>query len=135
MILLARSVVCILLFCVPIILFAAMSRQQNAMLVILVPLFGAIPAIFGALILFAPVEYLLDSFNVSYLKNFVIPAVGGLLIFVFAAVMAPHELPKTLSRGLTDGGVVTWVVLGIVWGVVWRLTDGLAHLAGFESNA
>ncbi|MEO1045019.1 MAG: hypothetical protein AAFX04_06230 [Pseudomonadota bacterium] len=117
-------------------LFASFSKQQNSMMVVLIPFFGAIPAIIGALLLFVPAEYYLDHIGQSALKNIAIPVIGGTLVFFVTLAIAQKGEISSLTDRLSKGkwndwaGFVFWVLMGAIWGVLWRLTEWLVELSG-----
>ena len=126
---LIRIVVCIVLFCLPVVALIALDGRPEAMIYLMFPMFGAIPAILGALLVFVPIEWLLDRYGLGRLKNIAVPIAGALLIFLFALIMvAPSGKLGLLVNRLAGGGMVElapfmlWSVLGAFWGGLWRLT-------------
>ena len=138
---LARIVVSIVLFCLPFLILVARSRKPDNALFLLFPLFGAIPAIVAALVLFVPIEGLLDARGVPHLKNLLVPLAGASVVFIFTVVMGVvwGNLGTMISR-LTAGGMaawggfLVWSVLGALWGLVWRSTEWLAKWVGLVNG-
>ena len=135
---LARVVVSVLLFCAPFLVFVLLSADPANGLILIVPFFGAIPAILGALILFVPAEMLLDRLGVPWLKNIVVPLLGASLIAIFMIVMGSWqgELSLYAERLLQDPAMfvsvmAVWIVFGALWGVAWRCTEWLARRIGW----
>ena len=134
---LARIVVSVAIFCAPFLLFVALSSNPDNGLILIVPLFGAIPAIIGALVLFLPAEMLLDRLGLPKLKNIVVPLIGASLIAIFMIVMGAvwGNLSLYGERLLQDptmfmGVMAVWMVFGAAWGVAWRITEWLAYRFG-----
>jgi hypothetical protein len=138
---LARIIVAVVLFCLPFALFIAASRKPDNMMFLLFPLFGAVPAIIFALILFVPVEALLNARGMPGAKNIVIPLLGASLVFLFAIGMEAYSgsLGRFLAR-ITEGGLAAlapmllWSVLGVAWGLIWRSTEWLAKWVGLTNG-
>ena len=127
---LIRVMVCIALFCVPFFVLIALEGRPEALIYLMFPMFGAIPGILGALLVFAPLEWLLDLLGLGRLKNVAIPLAGALLIFVLALVMASLSgKPELMLGRLMTGGAnvaapfLVWSALGALWGALWRFTD------------
>ena len=126
---LIRVIVCMVLFCLPFLLLVAASGKPEAMLWLIFPFFGAIPAVLGALLVFWPLEAWLDRHGKSHLKNRAIPIAGALLVFVFALVMwtLSGNVLQNLGRLFSGEGegiwpFAVWSVLGAFWGGLWRFT-------------
>ena len=127
---LARIVVSLALFCLPILIFVILSRKPDNALYLLFPMFGAIPAIVAALVLFLPIEVYLDGRGLSHLKNLLIPLAGAAVVSIFIFVMGIvwGDLGRMVSR-LANGGVAAWgaillcSVLGGLCGLVWRSSE------------
>ena len=88
------------------------------------PFFGAVPAILGALIVFAPLEAVLDARGLGHWKNAAVPLAGASLIFIFVLVMQglAGKLGLMVSRiaehpGQALAPLLVWSVLGAFWGV------------------
>ena len=138
---LARVVVSIILFCLPVFLFVIASRRRGNALYLLFPMFGAVPAILGALILFVPLEMTLEAQGLAEFKNPLVPLAGALIVFIFAFVMdalggKPGASFVRLARGgmSTWGGFLVWSVLGAIWGGIWRSTEWLARISGLTNG-
>ena len=84
---LARIVVGIALFCLPVVILVVLSRKPESALYLLFPMFGAIPAIIAALVLFVPLESYLDARGLAHLKNVAVPLAGATVVFLFMIVM------------------------------------------------
>jgi hypothetical protein len=138
---LARIIVGIVLFCLPVLIFVILSRRPDNALYLLFPLFGAIPAIIAALILFVPLEAYLDARGLPHLKNIAVPLAGAAVVFIFMIVMGVvwGNLGTMFTR-LANGGIaawgafLVWSVLGALWGLVWRSTEWLAKLVGLANG-
>ena len=137
----ARIIVSVVLFCLPILIFVVLSRKPDNALLLILPLAGAIPAIIAALVLFVPIESYLDARGLGHLKNVAIPLAGATVIFIFMIIMglAWGNLGTLLGR-LVDGGVAAWgvfllwSVLGALWGLIWRSTEWLAKWVGLANG-
>ena len=137
---LARIIVSVALFCAPFILYVVFSNQSQAGMMLLFPLFGAIPAIVAALILFLPIELLLENKN-SWLKNILIPLTGASVIFIFMFIMARSSYDASRIQNLAvprysmEWGIYAiWSVAGATWGVIWRFTEFLAKWTGLANG-
>ena len=137
----ARIIVSVVLFCLPILIFVVLSRKPDNALYLIFPLVGAIPAIVAALVLFVPLESYLDGRGLGHLKNVFVPLAGATVIFIFMIVMgAVWGNPKTMMDKLAHGGVhawgafLVWSVLGALWGLVWRSTEWLAKWVGLANG-
>lgn len=126
----ARMIVAVVLVCVPILLFVLVSGRPENALWLIFPFFGAVPAIVGALVLFLPVEVLLDSRGLSHWKNMVVPLVGFLLPIVFMIVMGR----KPFADGNNLIWLIVWGVFGAFWGFAWRGTEWLARWTGLVNG-
>lgn len=138
---LLRLLLCLILFYLPFILFVATSRNKENALWLLFPLYGTIPAILGALLLFIPVEMYLSAHALGHLNNVAIPVAGSLLIviFMFIASIVSGNLPRYLSRIYKEGKhmlapLLFWSLLGTIWGAVWRLSHWLLVWMKLTSN-
>jgi hypothetical protein len=126
---LIRVLVCLALFCLPFLVLIVLEGRPEALIYLMFPMFGAIPGILAALLIFAPLEWLLDRRGLGRLKNIAIPLAGALLIFVVALVIGSlsGKLGLMLDRITTGGANVVapflvWSVLGALWGGLWRFT-------------
>ena len=139
--LLARLLISAALFVVPFALLALGSKGEHAAMWLLFPIFAAIPGILGALILFAPVEAMLDARGLQSYKNVAVPAAGALIapILFIVMIMASGKVTLALGR-LANGGINgwgpigLWMLLGAVFGMFWRLTAWLAALMGISNG-
>jgi hypothetical protein len=136
LVIVARVLICLMLFCLPFVLYIAASGQPDAGMILVFPVFGAIPAILGALLIFVPVETYLDRRGLGHLKNKAIPLAGALLIAVFMIVMwgIKGRLLELVARVSTGdigivGPILLWSVLGAIWGALWRVTAWIAATA------
>ena len=137
--LVARVFVAFGLFCGPLVIYIIESGGAENWLWMILALFGAVPAIVGALILFVPIEMALNAARLGYLKNLVVPIAGGSLIFVFAFVMhivddkvsfaTSFERITTMSAAQWSASVL-WIAAGAMWGVAWRASEWLAYRVG-----
>ena len=130
---LLRLLICLVLLYLPFILFIAASRNKDNALWVLFPLYGTIPAVMGALLVFVPIENYLNARALGHMNNVAIPIVGSLLIvlFLFVVAILSGNLLRHLSRISKDGlqflaSVSLWSFLGGFWGVLWRLSDWLS---------
>ncbi len=136
LVILARIVVSVVLFCAPFFAFIAASGAPEMGIILIFPLMGAIPAIIAALLLFVPAEWLCDRIGAPWLKNLVVPLLGAVVIFAVDAGFAfydPMYRPILGKLGDNPGaliGLLFWAALGAAWGVVWRLTDWIAKRLG-----
>ncbi|MEA3008391.1 MAG: hypothetical protein QOJ91_83 [Sphingomonadales bacterium] len=124
---LVRLLLSLGLFCGPFLAFAVLSRQQHAGLVLIMPLFGAVPGIMAALILFLPIEVALRG---TGLENILVPLAGASLIFLFTVITQRGVRYRRSGKSGWNGWTL-WSVAGAFWGVIWRLTDPLCRLAGW----
>jgi Zn-dependent protease with chaperone function len=140
---LLRLLICLILFYLPFVLFVAANRRQpeNALWLIF-PMFGTIPAIVGALLIFVPIENYLSARALGHLNDVAIPIAGALLIAVFMIVTSilSGNLPRYFSRILKEGKhvlgpILFWSVLGLAWGALWRLSNWLMVEVGLTSKA
>ena len=133
---LARCLAALVLFCAPIVIYIILSGKAESLLYLILPLVAAVPAIILALVLFWPVEMVLDRMGHPAWKNILIPIIGGTLIFVFTLVLGLYggNLEELLQRiaSKPDGSRVTtiWVMLGVGWGIAWRASEWLARTIG-----
>ncbi|MCK0127958.1 hypothetical protein [Erythrobacter sp. F6033] len=128
---LARCVACTLFFCAPIVLIVATASEPATALLLLVPILGLIPAYIIALILFVPVEGLMQRRGIGWLSNLAVPfmgAVGALLSFVVLGAFWGEldVMLRNLARDPYAFGF--WIFLGVVWGFLWRLTALVRHI-------
>ena len=133
----ARLVICVLLFCLPFLLPILASRKPEAGLMLMFPLFGAIPAAISALILFVPVENWLDRHDLAHLKNIAVPAAGSIIVVGFMLVVGLlKRKPFWFVGRIREKGlamivpVLIWSLLGTVWGGLWRLSDWMLGASG-----
>ena len=137
---LARCVAAVVLYCAPIIVYMAGSKKADSAILLIFPVIAAIPAVALALLLFWPVELLLDRLGHPALKNILIPVIGGTLIYVFTLLLGLYDgnlgelLRKVANK--PDGHRVTmfWVALGVVWGIAWRASEWLARTIGLTNG-
>ena len=130
---LARIVVSIALFCAPFLLFIALSKGHNAGMILIIPIFGGVPAIIAALLIFWPIEAMLNNAGVGWLKNLAIPLAGCLIAFLFFLIAGwKFGNLDVVLRNLAKnpGDLLVWSVFGGAWGVVWRLTELIAKWIG-----
>ena len=129
------------IFAVPFMLLMLVSGGAYGGLWLLFPLVAAIPGALGAMILFAPMEALLDACRLPALKNLAVPLLGALIapaLLVFFHFLDGKE--GSLIERLTSGGInvwgpiVLWMVLGVIFGVLWRLSARLAGKTGISNG-
>ena len=133
--------VCLALFCFSFLLLVSASRKPENALWLLFPIFGGIPVVLGALLIFVPIEIYLSARALGHLKNVAIPMAGALLIVIFmvvASIVTGNPL-KYFSRISKEGmhivgPILFWSVLGAIWGALWRLSDYLLGAVGLTSN-
>jgi hypothetical protein len=138
---LLRLLICLILFYLPFILFVAASRNKDNALWLLFPLFGTIPAVLGALLIFNPIENYLSGHGLGHLNNIATPVAGSLLIVIFMLItsIASGNFPRYFSRIYKEGKhilgpLLFWSLLGTIWGVVWRLSHWLIVVMELKSN-
>lgn len=136
-----RLLVAFAMVCLPIVLLVAASRRAENLIFLIFPIVGGIPAALGALLIFAPLERLLEARGLGHLQNVAIPLAGGLLIVVFLFVALAlsgklARLPARLARapGSVVGALVLWSVLGAAWGVLWRVSDRVVVAMGLATG-
>ena len=139
--LLARLLISAALFAVPFALMAFTSKSAHGGMWILFPLVAVVPGVLGALILFAPVEAMLDAHGLQSYKNVAVPFAGALIAPIFLLAMATASgkadvlLGRIASQGANAWGpIVLWMFLGAIFGVLWRLTAWLAALMGIANG-
>ena len=128
---LLRIFISLLLACAPFAAFIVSSGKPENMLLLIIPFFGAVPAVIGALLVFVPIECKLEASGLRALKNVLVPAAGTLLVLIFMVIMGltSGSLVLLFKRLFADpAGVGVWMVLGGLWGVVWRISAGVAAL-------
>ena len=82
-----------------------------------------------SLLVFVPIEWLLDRRGLGHLKDIAVPLAGALLIVLFSLVMfgLSGKLGLAFER-IAGGGLaqlapfLLWSVLGVFWGALWRFT-------------
>ena len=134
---LARLLISLALLCAPFALLVIGSRRAEGLIWLMFPVVGGIPALLGALLIFAPLEGYLNARGLGHLKNVAIPLAGTVLIVIFtiAVLAVSGNLAKSLAR-ISSGGVsaigafVLWSAAGAIWGAVWRLSDWIAARVG-----
>lgn len=137
LLILARIVVSVVLFCAPFVAFIAASGAPEMGIILIFPMIGAIPAILAAVLLFVPAEWLCDRIGARWLKNIVVPMLGATLIYFVAAYLMANDFsvgaqsPDLFGKLRENfGATAFWMALGAAWGVVWRLTDWIARRLG-----
>lgn len=138
---LLRLLLCLILFYLPLILFVAASRHKENALWLIFPMFGTIPAVLGALLLFTPIEMYLSAHALGHLNNVAIPIAGSLLIVIFMLIasIVSGNCPRYFARLCKEGKhllgpILFWSLLGTIWGAVWRLSHWLLVVMGLTSN-
>lgn len=135
---LVRLVISLALLCAPLVLHVLASRKAENAILLMFPMFGAIPGAIGALLVFVPLERYLASHGLAHLTNLLVPASGASLILIFVLVVtsASRRL-GTLWTRLRSGGfravapLLVWSVLGVLWGAAWRASAWvIAAVAG-----
>ena len=139
--LLVRLLISAAMFSAPFALMAFASKSQHGAMWILFPLFAAVPGVVGALLLFVPIEAILESRGLHSFKNVFVPLAGALIapILLIVTTTASGKLGLVAERfssaGVNAWGpIVLWMVLGAVFGALWRLTAWLAGLMGFANG-
>jgi hypothetical protein len=143
--LVARLLISVALLCSPFALIVIGSvgrRNAGSLIWLLIPFFGGVPAVLGALLVFAPLEGILDARGLGHLKNVAVPLAGALLIviFVVGSLGARGKLAMLRTR-IASGGInvigpmLLWSALGVIWGVLWRLSEWIATRAGIVADA
>ena len=139
--LVVRLLISAAIFAAPFALMAVASKSEHGAMWILFPIFAAVPGMLGALILFAPIEALLDARGLHSYKNLAVPAAGALIAAIFFLVMTMASgktdvmLGRIASQGVNAWGpIVLWMILGALFGVFWRLTAWLAALMGISNG-
>jgi hypothetical protein len=139
---LIRLAILVALFCGPFLLFVLLNRRNgNAGMVLVVLFFFTLPVALGALVIYAPLERLLDARGLGHVKNLAVPllsaAVMAVLAMLFLLVMdafdKAHVVPGQDARTIADrlpGIAQLGAVLGAVGGVLWRFSDWAAKLLG-----
>ena len=132
--LLLRLIVAFGILVVPFLVLALLSGTPDGMIVLIFPVLFTIPALLISLVVFAPVEWVLDWRGLGHWKNRLVPLAGGL------AMTAGTNALWTLTGGYNaiedllrrpSATFMTFVVLGVLgalWGCFWRLTEWAAGL-------
>jgi len=139
--LLVRLLISAAMFSAPFALMAFASKSQHGAMWILFPLFAVVPGVVGALVLFVPIEAILESRGLHSYKNAFVPLAGALIapILLVVTTAASGKIGLVVERyssaGVNAWGpIVLWMVLGAVFGALWRLTAWLAGLMGFANG-
>lgn len=138
---LIRIAICALLACLPFVLMVAFSRRPEMGMVLVIPFFGMVPAVVGALIVFLPIELYLSARGTPALSNVAVPAAGALLIALFTLAMSAASGNLGLIAGRIASGsnqvigpMLFWSVLGVIWGLLWRLTALISNATGWAGR-
>ena len=126
---LVRILISIPIFLVPFVLFLLRSRQMHKELILLYPLFGLIPGLVSAAVIFVPIEYLLRLNGLVPLITPAVIAAGAAIVLIFAVLIAGRKV-KAASRP----GLISWIIAGAWWGVAWRLSEGAVAWAGLSNG-
>jgi hypothetical protein len=131
---LARIIVAVVLFCLPFVIFVVLSEKPDNAMYFLFPIFGAVPAILAAVILFMPIEAALDARGMADCKNFAVPLAGAMIFFLVIIIIGliSGNLGAMFARIVKAGwlSLLPWSFLGALWGLVWRSTEWLANWVG-----
>lgn len=127
---LLRVLLCAVVFTAPVALYIIMSGKKDNLLLLLFPMIGIIPAVIGALLVFWPLEALLDGTGRPAWKNYFVPIAGACLIIAVVAIVGGISgklammLERIASNPVNNGGpILLWMVLGLIWGILWRMSD------------
>ena len=131
-----RALFCLTLFVAPMVLWVRAQCNRDSALVLILPLFGAVPAVLGAWFVFAPIEHGLDASGHPGWKDVVVPAAGSGLIVLFAVLASlTNAQPVATLRHLFTlqafAAMSLWMVAGAIWGGLWRLSARVLAAIGF----
>ena len=122
-----RALFCLTLFVAPMLLWVRAQRNRDSALILILPLFGAVPAVLGAWFVFAPIEHGLDASGHPGWKDLAVPAAGSGLIVLFAVLASltsahPIAMLRRLFTRQALAAMSLWMVAGAIWGGLWRLS-------------
>ena len=108
--------------------FISRSSAQHRDMWLLVPVFGAVPAILAAALLFVPIERFAYSRGLDHWATFGVVIAGGSIVFLFTLIAhLPERLRRTSKPAPTPfrfGRFVStasiWIISGALWGALWR---------------
>src|SRR3982750_3454061 len=138
--LLVRLLISAAMFAAPFALLAFASKSEFGGMWLLFPVFAAVPGVLGALLLFVPVEAVLEARGLQAYKNLAVPAAGALIAPILTLVMVTasgkaHMLGRLVSDGVNAWGpLIMWMVLGAIFGWLWRVTAWVANLMGMTNG-
>ena len=146
----SRSLLFAALVSLPFVLLAFdhRRRQQGALLWLLFPFFWGGPLVLAALVVFAPVEHVLDGRSLGHVKDVGVPLAGAALVVVVLAVVTIRAVrsrnPRVRQRAAERFArhpvrqvlyVAAGAVSGALAGVLWRLTDWAATVLGIGGSS
>lgn len=122
---------CILLW-LPFILITILNTDPNYGLILIFPFVGTIPAIIVAILIFMPVEYLLDKRGMAFHKNIVVPVLGALSVVIWKLFWAMPYLfsSEPINKNIPAaswGGMEIVIGGGFAWGIIWLLAESIVR--------
>ena len=144
-----RALLYAALVCLPFVLLAfGQRRREHGLMWLLFPVFWGVPLVLGALVVFAPLERVLDARGLGHLKDAGVPLAGAALVVVVLALVAiraaasanPHVRRRVADRFARHPVrqvlyVAAGAVPGALAGALWRLTDWAAAVLGVGGPA
>ena len=133
-----RLLLCFAMVCVPIVLLVAASRKAENLIYLMFPIVGGIPAALTALLVFAPLERVLQARGLAHVQNVAIPLAGALavvagLLVSLAASGKLARLPARIARDPANvlGAMLGTSLAGAAWGALWRLSAAAVTRLGW----
>jgi hypothetical protein len=127
----------------PFVLLAVGQRRKGGAMWLLFPFFWGVPLMLGGLLVFAPLEHVLDLRGLGDLKDACVPLAGAVLVggvFALTTILAARSRnPRVRQRVAVRFArhpvrqvlyVVGGTVPGAIAGALWRLTDRAATALG-----
>lgn len=129
---LLRLIVAIGIIVLPFLALALLSGSAEGMIWMIFPVLFTIPALLGAVLVFAPLEWILNRQGMGHMKNTLVPLAGGLLtpaaFNLLGTVAGWNPGTQLLSRPTaTFLSFGLLAALGAIWGCYWRLTEWAAE--------
>ena len=105
---------------------------------LLLPLFGAVPAILAAALLFVPIERLAQSRGLDQWAAPAVVLAGASMVFIFEFLVRLPEQPRRLGQAARTPfrlrqfvrAASIWIVSGALWGALWSASPMILALIG-----
>ncbi|MEO1045020.1 MAG: hypothetical protein AAFX04_06235 [Pseudomonadota bacterium] len=114
---------------VPFVIFTGLSKQKEAPLVLMLPLFYTLPLTFAALVFLLPLEAIVGADRNPDMADIIIPIVAASIVLIFcsALLFINREKRRKNRQGQPPKSVLPPLLLvfllGGLWGVLWRMSD------------